>query len=299
MTNKQKDYWTSFISGGCAGVCAKTVISPFERIKLLYLTRSTQFTYKAAIQDAIYVYQHHGFINFWRGNQANVLRIFPQSAINFSTFDYLRSRFAPDREDKTIIRKIRLFLCGLTSGIIAQSIAYPFDFLRTRLAMQKDAFLYKNIYDAAVKIYKIEGFMSFYSGLPIGIIGVGIYHGSGFFSFTLMKEYLLEQYPWIAKHKSTDFAIGASGAIIAQVLAYPFDIVKKRMQGQNVLLQQGEIQMMTSTWVQIKTIYKVEGIIKGFYKGVSLNFIKAPLSSGTAWTVKNSVNRLLNKNYDF
>jgi solute carrier family 25 protein 42 len=43
----------------------------------------------------------------------------------------------------------------------------------------------------------------------------------------------------------------------------------------------------------------VEGIVKGFYKGVSLNFIKAPLSSGTAWMVKNSANRLLNKNYDF
>lgn len=51
--------------------------------------------------------------------------------------------------------------------------------------------------------------------------------------------------------------------------------------------------------MQIKTIYQVEGIIKGFYKGVSLNFVKAPLSSGTAWMVKNSVNRLLNKNYDF
>ena len=95
--------------------------------------------------------------------------------------------------------------------------------------MQKDAFLYKNIYDAALKIYKVEGFKSFYSGLSIGMIGVGIYHGSGFFSFTLMKEFLLEKYPWIAKYKRTDFAIGASGAIIAQVLAYPFDIVKKRM----------------------------------------------------------------------
>lgn len=30
-----------------------------------------------------------------------------------------------------------------------------------------------------------------------------------------------------------------------------------------------------------------------------MNFIKAPLSSGTAWTVKNAVNRVLNKNYDF
>jgi hypothetical protein len=97
--------------------------------------------------------------------------------------------------------------------------------------MQRDTFLYKNIYDAAIKIYKAEGFLSFYSGLTIGMIGVGIYHGSGFFSFTLMKEHLLENYPFAAKHKITDFVTGGVGAIIAQVLAYPFDITKKRMQG--------------------------------------------------------------------
>ena len=37
--------------------------------------------------------------------------------------------------DKSAGRRIRLFLCGLTSGIVAQSITYPLDFLRTRLAM--------------------------------------------------------------------------------------------------------------------------------------------------------------------
>lgn len=31
--------------------------------------------------------------------------------------------------------------------------------------------------------------------------------------------------------KSVDFVIGASGAICAQIFAYPFDILKKRMQG--------------------------------------------------------------------
>ena len=110
--------------------------------------------------------------------------------------------------------------------------------------MQRDTFLYKNIYDAAIKIYRTEGFLSFYSGLPIGMIGVGIYHGSGFFSFTLMKEYLLENYPFAAKHQITDFITGGLGAIIAQVLAYPFDITKKRMQGQKVLMINGEINSM-------------------------------------------------------
>jgi solute carrier family 25 protein 42 len=42
-----------------------------------------------------------------------------------------------------------------------------------------------------------------------------------------------------------------------------------------------------------------EGGIKGFYKGISLNLLKAPLASATAWAVKNNLNRKLDKNYDF
>lgn len=41
----------------------------------------------------------------------------------------------------------------------------------------------------------------------------------------------------------------------------------------------------------INSIWVNEGIAKGFYKGISLNMIKAPLAAATAWTVKNYLNR--------
>ena len=49
----------------------------------------------------------------------------------------------------------------------------------------------------------------------------------------------------------------------------------------------------------IADIFEKEGGIKGFYKGISLNVIKAPLSLATVWTVKNYLNRILDKGYDF
>ncbi len=48
----------------------------------------------------------------------------------------------------------------------------------------------------------------------------------------------------------------------------------------------------------MRTIYENEGKMVGFYKGVSLNMIKAPLASATAWTVKNFLNRRLDSHYD-
>ena len=50
-TKKGSKYGMSFISGGIAGMASKTTIAPFERIKLLYMTRSIKFTYKSAFTD--------------------------------------------------------------------------------------------------------------------------------------------------------------------------------------------------------------------------------------------------------
>lgn len=47
----------------------------------------------------------------------------------------------------------------------------------------------------------------------------------------------------------------------------------------------------------IRHIYTNEGAI-GFYKGLSINLIKGPLATGTVWTIKNKLNRKLDKNYD-
>ena len=71
------------------------------------------------------------------------------------------------------------------------------------------------------------------------------------------------------------------------------------MQGQRLLLQKNEIAGLSNYRTLIRDIYGNEGGLSGFYKSISLNLIKAPLSLATVWTVKNYLNRILDKNYDF
>lgn len=80
---------------------------------------------------------------------------------------------------------------------------------------------------------------------------------------------------------------------MGQVLGYPLDILRKRMQGQYLLFQKQEIDRMLNYRELIRAILDKEGFLKGFYKGISLNMIKAPLASATAWTVKNHLNRIM------
>lgn len=94
-----------------------------------------------------------------------------------------------------------------------------------------------------------------------------------------------------------DFLIGGLSAG-GQLVAYPFDVLRKRMMGQKLLFHKGEISKLDNYKTLSTKIFKNENGIQGFYKGVSLNLLKAPLSLATVWTVKNHINRLLDKNYD-
>lgn len=89
-----------------------------------------------------------------------------------------------------------------------------------------------------------------------------------------------------------DFMTGGISAL-GQLLGYPLDIIRKRMQGQHLLLQKKQIEYLMNYRQLISSILNKEGFFKGFYKGISLNMMKAPLASATAWTVKNHLNRLM------
>ena len=85
---------------------------------------------------------------------------------------------------------------------------------------------------------------------------------------------------------------------LGQIFGYPFDILRKRMQGQFLLFQKKEIEKMLNYRELIVSIFQREGFFKGFYKGISLNMVKAPLASATSWTVKNNLNRRFDSSYD-
>ena len=80
---------SSFLSGGIAGMIAKTIIAPIERIKYLFVvfsilsrkTSNRKFTYQLFKHDFLTIVNKHGILNLWRGNLLNIGRVFPTAAI--------------------------------------------------------------------------------------------------------------------------------------------------------------------------------------------------------------------------
>lgn len=78
----------AFMAGGVAGAVSRTVVSPLERLKILYQIQSGgRNEYKMSIWRALRkMYTEEGWRGFMRGNGTNCVRIIPYSAVQFSAY---------------------------------------------------------------------------------------------------------------------------------------------------------------------------------------------------------------------
>ena len=157
---------------------------------------------------------------------------------DFSVFDFLRTRYY--RKDGTLKQQVTLYLCGACAGITSLTLTTPLEFVRVRLAMERDSFSYHNNFEAFKLILQREGFSGFYQGFGAAVGGIFVYHGCSFFIYTKLKELVKEKWPESYSKWYVDFMIGGLSAI-GQLAAYPFDVLRKRMQGQKLLFHKKEI----------------------------------------------------------
>lgn len=106
--------------------------------------------------------------------------------------------------------------------------------------MERDTFSYRNNMEAFRLIFQREGFSGFYQGFAAALCGIFIYHGCSFFVFTKLKEKVKIIWPGSYSKWYVDFMIGGLSAV-GQLVAYPFDVLRKRMQGQKLLFHKKEI----------------------------------------------------------
>lgn len=171
-----------------------------------------------------------GVRSLWRGNGINVMKIAPESAIKFAAYEQVK-RLIRQNENRQMSIYER-FVAGACAGGISQTIIYPFEVLKTRLALRKTG-QYASILDATTKIYRTEGARSFYRGYIPNLLGIIPYAGIDLAVYeTLKKKYL--------NHHKTDeqpsfwvlLACGSASSTLGQVCSYPLALVRTRLQAQ-------------------------------------------------------------------
>ena len=175
----------SFIAGGIAGAMSRTVVSPLERLKILFQIQGNGMNeYNGSVWKGLTkIWKEEGFKGMMRGNGTNCVRIIPYSAVQFGSYNFYKGLIAPGPgEDLTPLRRL---LCGGVAGITSVTFTYPLDIVRTRLSIQSASFagLSKDASDklpgmwgTLKHMYKNEGgFLALYRGMIPTIAGVAPY----------------------------------------------------------------------------------------------------------------------------
>lgn len=218
--------------------------------------------------------KEQGFLAFWRGNLANVIRYFPTQALNFAFKDKYKQVFLGGVDKRT--QFWRFFLGNLASGGAAGATSlcfvYPLDFARTRLAADigKGAGEreFSGLGNCLVKIYKSDGLVGLYRGFGVSVQGIIIYRAAFFGFFDTAKGMLPDP-------KNTPLVItwmiAQSVTTVAGIVSYPFDTVRRRM-----MMQSGRAKadiLYKNTIHCWGKIYRTEGG-KAFFKGAFSNVLR-------------------------
>lgn len=238
--SKVEQLLTDLLIGGGVGAIAKTTMAPVERVKLLMQTQDSNplvlsgkvERYKSIGDCVSRVYAEQGLWAFWRGNLVNCLRYAPQQGSALAFNDLLNNLFPVYNSNTDFWKSFGVKLAsGGLAGAVANTICYPFDFARTRLASDvgKGGGQFKGITDCLVTTVKKQGITGLYTGWTVTVMGAFVYRAGQLGCFKQIQD--MNPY---AKDKGT---LGAVSSFIAVTTArtvvmpfnYPFDTVRRRM----------------------------------------------------------------------
>ncbi|XP_017048827.1 mitochondrial coenzyme A transporter SLC25A42-like isoform X2 [Drosophila ficusphila] len=271
----------SLVSGAAAGALAKTVIAPLDRTKINFQIRNDiPFSFRASLVYLQKTYANEGLLALWRGNSATMARIVPYAAIQFTAHEQWRRILHVDKDGSNT--KGRRFLAGSLAGITSQSLTYPLDLARARMAVTDRTTGYRTLRQVFTKIWVEEGPRTLFRGYWATVLGVIPYAGTSFFTYETLKREYLEMVGSNKPNTLVSLAFGAAAGAAGQTASYPLDIVRRRMQTMRVNVASGD--RYPTILETLAKIYREEGIKNGFYKGLSMNWIKGPIAVGISFS---------------
>lgn len=309
-----------FVAGGLAGIVSRTATAPLDRLKVYLIA---QVANKKAAAQAVKegspaaavrhlgrplidatkeLWAAGGIRSLFAGNGLNVVKVMPESAVKFGSYEAAKRAFArlEGHTDTKNLQPWSQFLAGGIGGVVSQCMVYPLDTLKFRMQCETvSGGLHGNalIAQTAKKMYQQSGIRSYYKGLGMGLAGMFPYSAIDLYVFEGLKRFLLTRKARANHCHEEDvilnnFATGAIGAFsgaISATVVYPMNVVRTRLQAQGTILHPPTY----TGWIDAtrKTI-RGEGP-RALFKGVTPNLLKVAPSVSISYVVYENSKRLM------
>ncbi|KAF4320503.1 hypothetical protein BBO99_00007298 [Phytophthora kernoviae] len=177
----------------------------------------------------------------------------------------LRAPLPTDKEGKVkTVSPIIKFFGGALSGVIEAVILTPLDVTKTRLQLDKTG-EYRGMIDCGKKLVAAEGPKGLFKGFTPWTVHVVLKNGTRFYFNAIFRRMLADKNGQVSG--ANEFIAGAlAGATEAILIVTPFEVIKTRLQGQNII--KGEIPKYRGPIHTAATVIKNEGPL-ALWKGLA------------------------------
>jgi len=225
------------------------------------------------------VVAEEGAVALWRGNTANVIRYFPTQALNFAFKDQFKKIFGYNRQKDGYWKAFGGNIAsGGAAGALSLLFVYSLDYARTRLANDAKQSKkggserqFNGLLDVYRKTLATDGIQGLYRGFFVSCVGIVVYRG---LYFGMLDSIVPELPSNLQKSLTAKFFVGWAITIVAGLVSYPLDTVRRRM-----MMTSGQAEKYRSSMHCMSSIVSKEGV-SSLFKGAGANILRAVAGAG-------------------
>eukprot|EP00808_Paulinella_micropora_P001423 g22806.t1 len=216
---------------------------------------------------------HEGLRGFWVGNFTNCMRVFPSKGILFTSNDVLHSWLQQCTGADTQASNAAVsVLSGSMAGALACLVTYPLDLAQTRMSgniLRSSSSL--TIIEVLSLSLRKEGLRSWYKGISATLGGSLPFEGIKFGVYGLLQRYHQDRNTTEGLHPFQKLLDGACAGLVAQVVMFPNDTVRHRLQLQGM---HGQPDLYRNARDCYRQLFRQGGVVV-FYRGLTPNLLRA------------------------
>lgn len=296
--------WYKFMYSFPGSAAAKTLSAPADRLKIFYQVYGDQWVAKGEKMRLSECYRmlksEGGYAGLFRGNGINVFKSMPEQAVKLECNKWIRAKIKRYREKYAVganswdsgnfkqnamqkqkleeMRSLPLPIlwevaAGGLSGLAAQTVVYPADTLKVRVALSKTN-EYKNTIDAVRSVYQEKTRMpfqvcNFYRGY-FSSLGVILYVAVELTTYNQLKPKFRKtaENMNISPHWGSGL-VSFTAPAVGTICSYPLQLIRTKYQSdRRPKMNYRKFCMLT---------WKEQGM-RGFYTGLIPNLGKSVIS---------------------